>query len=72
MMYVFDIQEVLNDVLSCLLEVQKIVLLLCDYEGYSYDEIVEIIGLNELQVKVYIFRVCGVMKVYIKDLELVV
>jgi RNA polymerase sigma-70 factor (ECF subfamily) len=32
------------------------VILLRDYEGYSYAEIGEITGLNEAQVKVNIFR----------------
>lgn len=42
--------------LTRLPEMQKSVVLLRDYEGYSYEEIGKITGLNESQVKVYIFR----------------
>lgn len=51
-----DIQEVLHAALDKLPDIQKSVILLRDYEGYSYEEIGEITGLNESQVKVYIFR----------------
>lgn len=48
--------------LSKLPEMQKTVVLLRDYEGYSYEEIGEITGLNESQVKVYIFRARTALK----------
>ncbi|MBK9730291.1 MAG: RNA polymerase sigma factor [Chitinophagaceae bacterium] len=48
--------------LSKLPEMQKSVVLLRDYEGYSYEEIGEITGLNESQVKVYIFRARTALK----------
>ncbi|MBX7109136.1 MAG: RNA polymerase sigma factor [Chitinophagales bacterium] len=48
--------------LSKLPEMQKNVILLRDYEGYSYEEIGEITGLNESQVKVYIFRARTALK----------
>ncbi len=48
--------------LSKLPEMQKNVVLLRDYEGYSYEEIGEITGLNESQVKVYIFRARTALK----------
>jgi RNA polymerase sigma factor (sigma-70 family) len=51
-----DLQEILNHAVDKLPEVQKSVLLLRDYEGYSYREIGEITGLSEAQVKVYIYR----------------
>lgn len=51
-----DLQEVLHRALNQLPEIQRSVVLLRDYEGYSYDEISEITGLSESQVKVYIFR----------------
>lgn len=70
-MHGFDIQAVLHEALGRLPEIQKSVVLLRDYEGYSYDEIAEITQLNESQVKVYIFRARNAMKAYIKDLELV-
>jgi len=43
--------------------------LLRDYEGYSYEEIAEITGLSESQVKVYIFRGRAFLKSYIGNLE---
>ncbi len=51
-----DLQEILHNAINILPEVQKTVIILRDYEGYSYEEIGEITGLNESQVKVYIFR----------------
>lgn len=50
------LQEVLEEALNLLPPDQKSVILLRDYEGYAYDEIAEITGLSESQVKVYIFR----------------
>ena len=69
--HLFDIQKVLHEALERLPEVQKTVVLLRDYEGYHYDEIASITGLNESQVKVYIFRARQALKTYLKDLELV-
>jgi len=55
-----DPQENLNEVLHKALEklpaIQRAVILLRDYEGYSYQEIASITNLSESQVKVYIFR----------------
>lgn len=51
-----DIKEVLNQALDQLPEVQKNVILLRDYEGYSYQDIAEMTNLSESQVKVYIYR----------------
>lgn len=67
----FDLQEVLHEALSKLPEIQKMVVLLRDYEGYNYSEIAEITALNESQVKVYIFRARQSLQAYIKDLDLV-
>lgn len=69
--HLFDIQKVLHEALERLPEVQKTVILLRDYEGYSYDEIADITKLNESQVKVYIFRARQTLKTYLKDIELV-
>lgn len=68
----FDVKEILNGALEKLPAIQKSVVLLRDYEGYSYEEIAEITGLNESQVKVYIFRARKSLKEYIKRLELVI
>jgi DNA-directed RNA polymerase specialized sigma24 family protein len=43
--------------------------LLKDYEGYSYDEIGEITGLNESQVKVYLHRARLQLKNYLVSIE---
>jgi len=64
-----DVQEVLSRAVEQLPEIQKSVLLLRDYEGYSYEEIGEITGLNESQVKVYIFRARLFLKNYLVSIE---
>lgn len=66
------LKAVLEKALSQLTEVQRTVVLLRDYEGYSYEEIGEITGLNESQVKVYIFRARQTLKQIIGSLEAVV
>lgn len=67
-----DIREVLNAALDKLPEIQKSVVLLRDYEGYDYAEIGKITGLNESQVKVYIFRARATLKNYIGNLEAII
>lgn len=64
-----DIQEVLHNALATLPEVQRNVILLRDYEGYSYQEIGEITGLSESQVKVYIFRGRTALKKQLKSID---
>lgn len=66
------IKEVLNRALDKLPEIQKSVVLLRDYEGYDYAEIGKITGLNESQVKVYIFRARAFLKNYIGNLEAII
>ena len=51
-----NLKKNLQDALNTLNETQKSLVLLKDYEGYSYEEIGEITGLNESQVKVYLHR----------------
>ena len=67
-----DLKEVLNKALAILPEIQKSALLLRDYEGYSYDEIGEILELNASQVKVYIYRARKQLQKYIGKLETVI
>lgn len=67
-----DIQEILHKLIKKLPELQRSVILLRDYEGYSYKEIEEITGLNEAQVKVYIYRARVFLKNYIKNIETIV
>jgi RNA polymerase sigma factor (sigma-70 family) len=67
-----DLQEILHEALETLPPIQKTVVLLRDYEGYNYAEIAEIAGLNEAQVKVYIFRARKALQAYIRRIDLVV
>ena len=67
-----DLKEVLDEAFETLNDVQKSVLLLRDYEGYSYKEIAEIVELSDAQVKVYIYRARVAMKKYIGSLEMVI
>ena len=64
-----DLKEVLDEALKQLPAIQRTVILLRDYEGYSYAEIGEITQLSEAQVKVYIFRARMTLKSYIHSLE---
>jgi RNA polymerase sigma-70 factor (ECF subfamily) len=70
--YDFDLSETLQWALDKLPEIQKTVVLLRDYEGYSYDEIAEIAGITESQVKVYIFRARQTLKSILIRKELVI
>lgn len=67
-----DLQEVLNRALDTLPEIQKVVITLRDYEGYTYEEIGNITGLTEAQVKVYIYRGRVALKNYIGSIEKVI
>ena len=63
--YQNDTKRLLNEALNKLNDVQKSLVLLKDYEGYSYQEIGEITGLNESQVKVYLHRARLILREYI-------
>lgn len=65
----FDLKYQLDQALSLLPEYQKTVVLLRDYEGYSYQEISEITGLTTEQVKVYIFRARKALRTYLVSIE---
>ncbi len=67
-----DLREVLERAIQNLPADQKAVVMLRDYEGYSYKEISEITGLNESQVKVYIYRARVFLKSYIGSMEKVI
>ncbi len=67
-----DIGEILNKAIAKLPDDQRSVILLRDYEGYSYDEISEITGLSEAQVKVYIYRARVFLKEYIGNISVLV
>jgi len=67
-----DLNKWLHQALETLPEIQKSVILLRDYEGYSYEEIGKICELNESQVKVYIYRARLAMQKYLVSIESVI
>jgi RNA polymerase sigma-70 factor (ECF subfamily) len=67
-----DLNEILHLALERLPEIQKSLILLRDYEGYSYKEIGEITGLNEAQVKINIYRGRVALKNFIGKIETVI
>ena len=64
-----DLNEILHKALDNLPEHQKTLVMLRDYEGYSYSEIGEITGLSEAQVKINIYRGRVALKNYIGKIE---
>jgi RNA polymerase sigma factor (sigma-70 family) len=67
-----DLNEILHLALERLPENQKSLVLLRDYEGYSYKEIGEITGLTEAQVKINIYRGRVALKNFIVRIETVI
>lgn len=67
-----DTKKILNEALNKLNETQKSLVMLKDYEGYSYEEIGKITGLNESQVKVYLHRARLLLREYIVKPENVI
>jgi len=65
-------KKILEEALSRLPETQRSLVLLKDYEGYSYEEIGRITGLNESQVKVYLHRARLQLKNYLVKIENVI
>ncbi len=64
-----NLKKILEDALFRLNETQRSLVLLKDYEGYSYLEIGDITGLNESQVKVYLHRARTVLRNYLVKVE---
>jgi RNA polymerase sigma factor (sigma-70 family) len=67
-----NLKKVLDEALGRLSETQKSLVLLKDYEGYSYEEIGEIMNLNPSQVKVYLHRARVQLKEYLVKMENVI
>ncbi|HEY1023153.1 MAG TPA: RNA polymerase sigma factor, partial [Flavisolibacter sp.] len=65
-------KEILERALAKLSETQRSLVLLKDYEGYSYEEIGKIMNLSESQVKVYLHRARLQLKDYIVKVENVI
>ncbi len=57
--------RILQEALGKLNETQRSLVMLKDYEGYNYEEIGTITGLNESQVKVYLHRARLILRDYI-------
>ena len=64
-----DVNDILHKTLATLPEAQRHALLLRDYEGYSYQEIGDITGMSEAQVKVNIFRARTALKNKLKSID---
>jgi RNA polymerase sigma-70 factor (ECF subfamily) len=67
-----NLKKILEEALARLSETQRSLVLLKDYEGYSYDEIGQITGLSESQVKVYLHRARLQLKSYLVKPENVI
>jgi RNA polymerase sigma factor (sigma-70 family) len=63
----FESREVVDRVVNILPPLQKSIILLRDLEGYTYQEIGEILSISESQVKVYLFRARNKIKKQLKD-----
>ncbi|HHB77670.1 MAG TPA: RNA polymerase sigma factor [Saprospiraceae bacterium] len=66
-----NLKEILDRELKKLPEIQRTVLLLRDYESFSYEEIGSITDLSEAQVKVYIYRGRKALKKRLEKLNIV-
>ncbi|MFT3748539.1 MAG: RNA polymerase sigma factor [Agriterribacter sp.] len=64
-----NLKKILEHALSRLNETQRSLVMLKDYEGYSYEEIGKITGLSESQVKVYLHRARLQLKEYLVKIE---
>ena len=62
-------RKVLMEAMNRLTEVQKSLVMLKDYEGYTYEEIGRITGLSDSQVKVYLHRARLALKEYLVSPE---
>jgi RNA polymerase sigma-70 factor (ECF subfamily) len=67
-----DVQQLIDEGVAQLNDIQRTVLTLRDFEGYSYQEIAEMTALSVDQVKVYIFRARRFLKQYIGKMEVLI
>jgi RNA polymerase sigma factor (sigma-70 family) len=65
-------KAILHEALARLSETQRSLVMLKDYEGYSYEEIGQIMNLSASQVKVYLHRARLQLKEYIVKVENVI
>lgn len=64
-----ELKKILDRALSKLDEQSRALVLLKDYEGYSYLEIAQITDLSDAQVKVYLHRARKTLKNYLVSVE---
>lgn len=64
----FESKQLVDRAVNILPPIQKSVILLRDLEGYSYEEIGDILKLSNSQVKVYLFRARNKIKKQLKGL----
>jgi RNA polymerase sigma-70 factor (ECF subfamily) len=67
-----NVRKILNEALARLSETQRSLVMLKDYEGYSYEEIGRIMNLSDSQVKVYLHRARLQLKEYLVKVENVI
>ena len=64
-----QLKQSLQQALATLTDTQRNLVMLKDYEGYSYEEIGKIMELNESQVKVYLHRARIQLRNYLVKME---
>jgi RNA polymerase sigma-70 factor (ECF subfamily) len=64
----FESNQVVDRAVNILPPIQKSIILLRDLEGYSYEEIGDMLNLSSSQVKVYLFRARNKIKKQLKGL----
>jgi len=64
-----DLKKILDRALAQLDDQSRALVLLKDYEGYSYEEIAQITALSDSQVKVYLHRARKTLKEYLVSVE---
>jgi RNA polymerase sigma factor (sigma-70 family) len=67
-----DLKKILQKALATLDTQSRNLVMLKDYEGYSYEEIGKVTGLNTTQVKVYLHRARKILKNYLVSKEHVI
>lgn len=64
-----ELKKILQQALATLDQQSRNLVLLKDYEGYSYEEIAKVTALNTTQVKVYLHRARKSLKQYLVSKE---
>lgn len=67
----YELKQLLFSAINELNHTQKCLVLLKDYEGYTYQEIGDIMNLSESQVKVYLHRARLFLKTRLSHVEIV-